>query len=593
MSVRASSVAALSFVGLALIAAAAAIACGEDRGEFDTSGNGFDAAQEAGDAGDCPFQCSIDGRQVVRSCSGEVVETCSEEQACGAALCQEPCAAAAADQSSNGCEFYFQSPAPFADAPDSCYATFIVNTSTQPAEISLERDGKSLDISKAVFRPTSGSDRLTPQSGPIAPGDSVILFVSDHDPEKPMSGAHYAGCPSGVVPAVLSGLTSSSTGIGTSFHLKTSKPVSLVAMYPFGGATTFLPSATLLLPVVTWGKQHLIVNPWEGGEGMTTQIVASEDETEITILPTHEIQNGTGVKGAAAKVPATYRLGKGQHLQFVQSSDLSGSIVESTKPTTTFGGHLCANIPTTGGACDSLDQQIPAFEQWGSEYVGVGYRPRTGNEHETMPYRIVAARDGTRLDYDPVIPAGAPTELSAGEVATFPAGTGDAFVVRTQDADHPIYVAAFMTGFEGGYFGSPSTGQWGDPEFVNVIPSRQYLNSYSFYADPSYPETSLVIVRAKTRGEFKDVWLECAGNLTDFKPIGTRGEYEFTRVDLARSGGPGQKFGDKTCQNGLQKMKSDGPFTATVWGWGVASSYAYPGGMAHRKLVTTPLPPVR
>ena len=588
MSLRMTSAAAASAVGLAV---AVATACGDGRSGFGGPDT-FDVP-DGGDAGDCKFQCSLDGRSVLQSCTGEVVETCSPELACGAGRCLEPCAAAGAEQSSNGCEFYFQSPGTWSDAPDNCYATFIVNTSTQPANVSLEREGKALDLSKAMFRTEPGDATLIPHTGPIPPGKSVILFVSDHDPEKPLSGNNYVACPDGVVPAVLSGLAPPKTEIGASFHLTSTMPVSLAAMYPFGGAASFLPTATLLLPVVTWGKQHIVVNPWEGGSGMTTQIVASEDETEVTILPTNEVQNGTGVKGTPAKVPATYRLGKGQILQFVQSSDLSGSIVASNKPTTVFGGHLCANIPTTGGACDSLHQQIPAFEQWGSEYVAIGYRPRTGSEHETMPYRIVAARDGTKLDYDPGIPPGAPTELSAGQAMTFPAGVGDAFVVRTQDAEHPIYLAAYMTGFEGGYFGSPPTGQWGDPEFVNVIPAGQYLNAYSFYADPSYPETSLVIVRAKTGGEFKDVWLECAGNLTDFRPVGTRGEYEFTRVDLARGLGPGQKFGDKVCQNGLQRMKSDGPFTATVWGWGSASSYAYPGGMAHRKLVDRPLDPIR
>jgi hypothetical protein len=67
--------------------------------------------------------------------------------------------------------------------------------------------------------------------------------------------------------------------------------------------------------------------------------------------------------------------------------------------------------------------------------------------------------------------------------------------------------------------------------------------------------------------------------------------YELTRVDLSRGHGPGQAFGDKTCQSGLKRMTSDGPFTATLWGRRFAASYAYPGGMAHRKLVTTPLDP--
>ncbi|MDF2693603.1 MAG: hypothetical protein K0S65_1986, partial [Labilithrix sp.] len=78
-----------------------------------------------------------------------------------------------------------------------------------------------------------------------------------------------------------------------------------------------------------------------------------------------------------------------------------------------------------------------------------------------------------------------------------------------------------------------------------------------------------------------------------FRPIGTRGQYEFVRVDLSRRGGPGQAFGANVCRNGLQRMRSDGPFTATLWGWAPWASYAYPGGMAQRKLVTTPLGPVR
>ena len=39
-------------------------------------------------------------------------------------------------------------------------------------------------------------------------------------------------------------------------------------------------------------------------------------------------------------------------------------------------------------------------------------------------------------------------------------------------------------------------------------------------------------------------------------------------------------------------MKSEGPFTATLWGWSRWTSYAYPGGQAQRTLVDTPLVPV-
>ena len=580
--------ATFSVIGLALFAVAGA--CSDGRDGFDEGPRDFEQLPNE-DAGECALQCSLDGRSVIRSCSGEVVETCSQTRACGGARCQDPCTAAAADQSSNGCEFYFQAPAV---AESSCFATFVVNTSTQPVELSFDREGEALDISKAVFRTNPGDATLHAHTGPIAPGDSVVLFVESPAPSDVESGfGNSVACPEGVVPAA-QGAALTRTGFGKSFRLGTNAPVSLVAMYPFGGAASHVPTTTLLMPVVTWGKEHVLVNPWEASIGRpSTQIVAAEDGTEITLVPKLALQDGQGVKGTPANVPMTYRLDKGQFLQVVQGDELSGSILTSNKPTATFGGHTCAYVPSKSGACDVLWQQIPSYEQWGSEYVAVAYRQRTASPGETMPYRIVAARDGTRLDYDPQIPAGAPTQLNAGEVVTFPVGVNDTFVVRTQDVEHPIYLAAYMTGYQGNYYGSGDMAGQGDPEFVNVAPAGQWLSSYSFYADPTYEETSLVVIRGKHYGKFEDVWLECAGNLADFQPIGTRGEYEYVRVDLSRDGGPGQSFGDKTCRTGLQRMKSTGPFTATLWGWAFAASYAYPGGMATRKLVTTPLLPVR
>jgi IgGFc binding protein len=587
---------AAAVAGVALVATCTG-ACGDDRDKFRDPTGVFDTPDASPDAPDCRFQCSLDGRSIIENCSGRVIETCAEGLACGAAKCQEPCAAAAADRSSNGCDFYFQEPLFTKKLPPSCYAAYVVNTSQQDVEVELERGEETLDLSRAMFRTEPGSAVLIQHTGPIAPGESVILFLSDASPEIPRTPTFnfsYIACPTGVLPATLNETYKGGTGIGQSFHLKTSAPVAMTSIYPFGGASSFVPSATLVLPVATWAKEHILVNGWEAGPwgGPGAQILASEDDTEVTIIPTRDIQDGIGVKGGRARQPTKYRLGKGEHLQLVQDEELTGSIVSSTKPTTIVGGHSCADIPATAEACDVLAQQIPAFEQWGSEYVGVAYRPRLGNEHEPVPYRIVAARDGTILDYDPEIPPGAPTSMNAGEVALFHAGTGDAFVVRSQDAEHPIYVAAHMTGGAGDGRSAQSLGGRGDPEFVNVVPAGQYLNSYSFYADPTYSETSLVVVRSKLRGELKDVWLECAGNLTGWKPVGTRGDFEYVRVDLARKGGPGDTFGKSVCQNGLQRMHSDGPFTATLWGWDLYASYAYPGGMAQRKLVDTPLVPV-
>ena len=40
-----------------------------------------------------------------------------------------------------------------------------------------------------------------------------------------------------------------------------------------------------------------------------------------------------------------------------------------------------------------------------------------------------------------------------------------------------------------------------------------------------------------------------------------------------RAHGPGQAFDGGVCQSGLQRMRSAGPFTATLWGWDMYASY--------------------
>jgi len=61
----------------------------------------------------------------------------------------------------------------------------------------------------------------------------------------------------------------------------------------------------------------------------------------------------------------------------------------------------------------------------------------------------------------------------------------------------------------------------GDPEFVNVIPTGQYLNRYLFFTDPTYPTTNLVFIRKKaTDNTFKDV-------------KGNGGQFECVRWDIS------------------------------------------------------------
>jgi hypothetical protein len=210
----------------------------------------------------------------------------------------------------------------------------------------------------------------------------------------------------------------------------------------------------------------------------------------------------------------------------------------------------------------------------GSVYTAVRYRDRVTSMHESVPWTLIGAVDGTTLTYDPAPPPGAPASINRGQSVEF--SSADAFTVQSADDKHPFYLAGHMTGANSV---APANGP-GDPETVNTVPPQQWLSSYVFLTDPTYRTTNLVFVRQKPKDQpFREVTLDCLGTLTGWKAIGSAGLYEFTTVDLIADG---KKNG--TCDNGVHTAKSDAPFGLTVWGWDLYVSYAYPAGMGVRKI---------
>jgi hypothetical protein len=158
------------------------------------------------------------------------------------------------------------------------------------------------------------------------------------------------------------------------------------------------------------------------------------------------------------------------------------------------------------------------------------------------------------------------------------------FTVSSQDDQHPFYMSGHMTG------SAPMSPDFpGDPDYVNIVPPEAWLPSYLFLTDPTYANTNLVFVRGKANdGTFKDVTLDCMGTLTGWQPIGSGGQYEYTRADLVIL-----FMNQGNCTNGVHTAKSAAPFALTVWGWDNSVSYAYPAGMATKpinSLVIYPTP---
>ncbi|MDF2697314.1 MAG: hypothetical protein K0S65_5697, partial [Labilithrix sp.] len=433
----------------------------------------------------------------------------------------------------------------------------------------------------------------TPLVGPLPPGQVAAVFLSHDDAAR---GEDSFRCPPDVTPALLvPSLQQGTVKASAAFHIKADAPVSSYSIAPYGGAPTYIPSATLLLPASSWTKNYVVVEPNLFGEDImwplrrTLQVVASEDDTQVSMRPKVRIFPGTNVDGAMPGVLHTWTLARGDVLQISQQETLTGNVLEATKPIGVFGGSDCTAI-VGGSACDWLQQQIPPLSHWGTEYAAVPYKARFEtidkvDAREPVPYTFVAALDGTTLTYEPHRPPQAPLTMNAGEEVSFI--TDEVFVVRSQDSKHPFHVNVYMTsGINGTGLGTVTLG---DPDYVNVPPTGQYLDRYVFVTDYSYPNTSLTVVRKKTSNGFLPVELDCGGEIAGWMPLGDN--YEYAWVELTR-GFSTQPPATSACGYGRQEARSNGPFAITVWGYGAWASYGYVGGTGLRPINDAPPPTV-
>ncbi|CAN5144408.1 hypothetical protein BH09MYX1_BH09MYX1_07320 [soil metagenome] len=518
-------------------------------------------------------QCSGDLKSIL-TCGDDpqVVQTCTGDLGCGPTGCINACDAAAANKSSIGCDYY-AIPSDSTVSSGSCYAAFVTNTWSAPMKVTLSWKGTTIDATPFSYIPKGSGNSITYQAVPstgIPSNNMAIVFLNNTNEASGLK----VECPAGVKVAVTNeNLVLHGTNLGHAMEIQTSVPAVVYDIYPYGGAKSYISSATLLLPTTSWDTNYVAATMGADPASYTpgVDLVAREDGTQITLLPSISITAANGVTGATKGVPVVYSANKGQTIHLMQvpdgtGSDLSGSIIQSNKPVGVWGEHFCMFQPNP--------------PKW----------------------RILGAAKGTTLTYDPPV-AGAPTALTTGQLVEFD-GPG-AFHVKSQDNMHPFYLAAHRPGSDcdaahqqippvkalGNDYvavANEATGYGiGGPETVNVVPPAQFLSSYIFFTDPTYGNTDLALVRKKASdATFKDVTLDCLGTVTGWLPIGGT-DYQYTHVDVQHLGA---KVG--ACDNGLHTIKSDAPFGITVWGYDSASSYAYPAGASVKSINTFVVPPV-
>lgn len=522
---------------------------------------------EGGFIDPCNWRCSDDLHAVV-DCRDAVVTQCSADQGCDLATtrCINACLAAENAKRSVGCEYYAVQMDQLAS--QACFAAFVANTWNTPAHFSVSRDGQALAAETFAYLPVGYGPSLSyepydPAVG-LLPGEVAILFLAGAD------GTPGPGNPVCPVPsAVPAGTQVAGTGRGKGFRIHSDVPVVAYQMSPYGGGSAAITGASLLLPTSAWDDNYLAVHAYDSGPHPTSfDIVARDDDTVVTILPSANIVGGGGLPPGAALDDYSVTLAAGEYLQLTQQAELTGSVVTANKPVGFLAGARCSYVPTGVYACDHLEQMIPPVGALGHHYAAVSHRSRSG---EPSLWRMVGVVDGTALSYSADI--GGPTSLDRGEQVEL--STHFPFVVKSQDAEHPFLLIAHMTG------GDTNNMQGiGDADAVLGVPPAQFLSSYVFFTDPTYPATHLVVVRTKKHDAFHDVTLDCAGVIGGWQPLA---EFEYTRVDLST----GDFVPAGACANGVHTMHSEAPFGVWVWGYGSPQtvsptsyvSYGYPAGM--------------
>jgi hypothetical protein len=259
----------------------------------------------------------------------------------------------------------------------------------------------------------------------------------------------------------------------------------------------------------------------------------------------------------------------------IYTQDLSGTIVQASKPIVTYGGHGCTFIPQNKKACDHLESSMFPVESLGTDYI-VTMPSTPHGEHEWV--RIMAFYDNTKIVFDPAVSGTNGGILGVGQVLDLP----DVSVPFAIHANGRIFVAHY----ELGEFstlpddaGVPAL-DLGDPSECPAIPIPQYRSTYTFLAPSSYAQNWIDVVAPTTNGVPAPVVLDGTTlPASDFK--NTVGSQPFAIAHELLP--PGQEG---------HSITSTSTFGLYVYGYGSRTSYMYPGGLDLR-IQNVPPPPAQ
>lgn len=331
----------------------------------------------------------------------------------------------------------------------------------------------------------------------------------------------------------------------------------------------------------------------KGGGYPVTTILATENNTHVTILPSSKVLNSTGT----SIINKTLNAGQVLYLTGDNRATLSGTSVTSDKKIAVFTGVNNTDVPGPVSARDHLYEQNMPTDYWGTHFVVTRSMKKDANR-----IRVTASNNGTEIIVDGM----SLTTINAGDTYEFELCEE---VMRTQDGYTKAVGEGRGTEFyldgeahylettcpcavysydvsENYYVKKNGTSERdpnsaGDPAMVWISPLEQQLSKVTFgvmntdqtpthYVNiitPTEGAASLAVREIKMNGG-QVVYGNNLVQPTDVKPVPANPAYSYARIKLMDNA------------ESVYTITSDIGFIAHVYGSGNKESYAYSCGSA-------------
>ncbi len=414
------------------------------------------------------------------------------------------------------------------------------------------------------------------------------------------------------------------------FRVKSSVPISAYQFNPLENEGVYSNDASLLLPVETLGREHLIMTreqTFYNLRSFITVIAVKEGPTNVIVRVAAPTIAGSAGNASIEPMEAgemrSFTLQQYDVLNIEtrctpdnnrnyckDAPDLTGSEVYSNRPVAVFGGSEAANAPNTNH-CIDLDG-VPSFISGNEGYCYDYWNPQVdyGTQTKCMDnsecyrfitccadhleqqiyplsawgrhyllskasprgeeedvYRVMAGVDGTVVDTYPW-QAEIPV-LNRGEWFEF-----ESVQDFEMQANKPILVGQFLAAEQAPHPNARGKGQLGDantgdPAFILAVPIEQFRDNYVFLTPDKYAEDYVNILTPAGNRILLDGE---PVSFDSFSPIGD-GRYTAVRVQLQ----PGVHMVRSLDAAG--GVASGEPFSIIVYGFDRYVSYGFAGGL--------------